>query len=83
MTKKTTDALAAASVNRDLMWSARDMARNLALMTQAKSLDDWNHRDILNQNTLFAQPLLMRARVALDGERRLADARSSNLLMWG
>jgi signal transduction histidine kinase/DNA-binding response OmpR family regulator len=65
------------------MWSARDMARNLALMTQAKSLDDWNHRDILNQNTLFAQPLLMRARVALDGERRLADARSSNLLMWG
>jgi signal transduction histidine kinase/DNA-binding response OmpR family regulator len=25
----------------------------------------------------------MRARVALDGERRLADARSSNLLMWG
>ena len=83
MTQKTTDALAAASVNRDLMWSARDMARNLALMTQAKTLDDWNHRDILNQNTLFAQPLLMRARVALDGERRLADARSSNLLMWG
>ncbi len=83
MTQGTTDALAAASVNRDLLWSARDMARNLALMTQAKSLDDWNHRDVLNQNTLFAQPLLMRARVALDAERRLADARSSSLLMWG
>ncbi|MET3661541.1 response regulator [Aquamicrobium ahrensii] len=83
MTQGTTDALAAASVNRDLLWSARDMARNLALMTQAKSLDDWNHRDVLNQNTLFAQPLLMRARVALDAERRLADARSSSLLLWG
>ncbi|EXL10368.1 response regulator [Aquamicrobium defluvii] len=83
MAQGTTDALAAASVNRDLLWSARDMARNLALMTQAKSLDDWNHRDVLNQNSLFAQPLLMRARVALDAERRLADARSSSLLMWG
>ena len=83
MNQGTTDALAAASVNRDLLWSARDMARNLALMTQAKSLDDWNHRDVLNQNSLFAQPLLMRARVALDAERRLADARSSRLLMWG
>ncbi|MET3794621.1 response regulator [Aquamicrobium terrae] len=83
LTQGTADAIAAASVNRDLMWSARDMARNLALMTQAKTLDDWNHRDVLNQNTLFAQPLLLRARLAMDAERRLADARISDLLLWG
>ena len=83
LSKQTTDELKSASVNGYLLWSARDMVRNLKLMAQAKTLDDWSHREIRNQNELFAQPMLVRARTALDIERRLADANSDRLLMWG
>ncbi len=83
LTKKTEDELKSASVNGYLLWSARDMVRNLELMAQAKTLDDWSYREIRNQNELFAQPMLVRARTAMDNERRLADAHSDRLLMWG
>lgn len=83
LTLSTTTALLSASVNDDLLWSARDMARNMTLMAQAQNLTDWNHREVINQNRLFAQPMLVRARSAMDEERRLADAQSSSLLMWG
>ncbi len=59
------------------------MMRNLNHMAQAKTIDEWSYREIRNQNELFAQPMLVRARVAMDGERRLADAHSDRLLMWG
>ncbi|CAM5482222.1 signal transduction histidine kinase/DNA-binding response OmpR family regulator [Aquamicrobium terrae] len=83
LTKKTEDELKSASVNGYLLWSARDMVRNLELMAQAKTLDDWSYREIRNQNELFAQPMLVRARTAMDNERRLADAHSDRLLTWG
>ncbi len=83
LSSQTVDELKSASVNGYLLWSARDMMRNLNHMAQAKTIDEWSYREIRNQNELFAQPMLVRARVAMDGERRLADAHSDRLLMWG
>ena len=83
LSKQTADELKSASVNGYLLWSARDMVRNLNLMAQARTLDDWSYREIRNQNELFAQPMLVRARTAMDAERRLADAHSDRLLTWG
>lgn len=74
--------LRSASVNGDLFWSTRDMIRNLNLMAVAQKLDDWSFREIRNQNNFFARPMLVRARTAMDGERRLADGRSDRLLLW-
>lgn len=83
LTTRTVDELKSASINGYLLWSARDMVRNLNLMSEAKSIDDWSYREIRNQNDLFAQPMLVRARAAVDSERRLADARADRLLLWG
>ncbi len=83
LSKQTIDEMQAASVNGDLFWSPRDMVRNFNLMSVAQKVDEWSYREIRNQNDLFAQPMLVRARVAMDGERRLADAHSDRLLMWG
>ncbi len=83
LSSQTVDELKSASVNGYLLGSARDMMRNLNHMAQAKTIDEWSYREIRNQNELFAQPMLVRARVAMDGERRLADAHSDRLLMWG
>ncbi|MDR7034176.1 response regulator [Mesorhizobium sp. BE184] len=74
--------LRSASVNGDLFWSTRDMIRNFNLMAVAQKLDDWSFREIRNQNNFFARPMLIRARTAMDGERRLADGRSDRLLLW-
>ncbi|MBN9241877.1 MAG: response regulator [Mesorhizobium sp.] len=82
MSKPTRDALDTASVNGDLFWSAKDMVRNLNLMAAAITVDDWSPREIRNQNNLFAQPMLIKARAAMDGERHLADAASDRLLLW-
>jgi signal transduction histidine kinase/DNA-binding response OmpR family regulator len=81
--KSTTSELTSASVNGYLLWSARDMVRNLNLMASAGSVVDFHAHDISNQNNLFAQPMLIRARTAIDNERRLADAHSDRLLAWG
>ena len=74
MSKQTLDTLDTASVNGDLFWSAKDMVRNLNLMAAAITVDDWSPRAIRNQNNLFAQPMLMRIRTAMDDERHRADA---------
>ena len=71
-----------ASVNGDLFWSARDMVRNLDLMSTAQKVDEWSNREIRNQNDLFAQPMLQRARNAMESERHLADARADGMLLW-
>ncbi len=82
MSKQTLDTLDTASVNGDLFWSAKDMVRNLNLMAAAITVDDWSPRAIRNQNNLFAQPMLIKARAAMDGERHVADQASDRLLLW-
>ncbi|TPJ56625.1 response regulator [Mesorhizobium sp. B2-7-1] len=82
LSKGTLNALDTASVNDDLFWSARDMVRNFNLMAVAQKVDEWSYREIRNQNDLFAQPMLVKVRTALDEERRLADASGDRLLLW-
>ncbi|WP_224545565.1 response regulator [Mesorhizobium sp. CA16] len=82
LSNNTVNALDTASVNDDLFWSARDMVRNFNLMAVAQKVDEWSYREIRNQNDLFAQPMLVKVRTALDEERRLADASSDRLLLW-
>ncbi|MEI9405953.1 response regulator [Mesorhizobium argentiipisi] len=82
LSKNTVNAMDTASVNGDLFWSARDMVRNFNLMAVAQKVDEWSYREIRNQNDLFAQPMLVKVRTALDEERRLADASSDRLLLW-
>ena len=81
--KSTLDELNLASVNGYLLWSVGDMVRNLNAMAAAKSPGDVHVGEISNRNSLFAQPMLNRARTAIDNERRLADAHSDRLLAWG
>jgi signal transduction histidine kinase/CheY-like chemotaxis protein len=75
-------SLDSASINGDLFWSARDIVRNLGVLASAETLDDSVYREIRNQGDFFAQPLLARARDALEAERRAADARTDTLLAW-
>ncbi|TPN78585.1 response regulator [Mesorhizobium sp. CU3] len=82
LSHNTINELDTASVNDDLFWSARDMVRNFSLMAAAQKVDEWNYREIRNQNDLFAQPMLLKVRTALDEERRLADMSSDRLLLW-
>ncbi|MER9908059.1 response regulator [Mesorhizobium sp. M0052] len=82
LSAKTLDELSSAAVNGDLFWSSRDIVRNFNLMSAAQQTDEWSSREILNQNDLFVQPMLMRVRTAMDGERHLADASSDRLLLW-
>jgi signal transduction histidine kinase/DNA-binding response OmpR family regulator len=82
LSKGTLNALDTSSVNGDLFWSARDMVRNFNLMAVAQKVDEWSYREIRNQNDLFAQPMLVKVRTALDEEHRLADASSDRLLLW-
>jgi signal transduction histidine kinase/CheY-like chemotaxis protein len=82
LSHKTVNELESAAVNGDLFWSPRDIVRSLNLMSVAQKADEWSYREIRNQNDLFAQPMLVRARTAMDGERHLADASSDRLLLW-
>ncbi|MGN6144947.1 MAG: response regulator [Mesorhizobium sp.] len=82
LSKATQDVLGSSSVNGDLFWSAKDMVRNLNLMAAAITVDDWSPRPIRNQNDLFVQPMLIKARTVMDSERHLADAASDRLLLW-
>ncbi|PWK76379.1 response regulator [Aminobacter sp. AP02] len=81
LSEKSQRELDSASVNGDLFWSARDIARNLGALATAQSPDEWSSREIRNQNDLFAQPMLLRASSAMANERRYAEARSDRLLM--
>ena len=56
------DEIDAASVNGDLFWTARDIVRNLGVLAVAQKMDEWSSREIHNQNDLFVQPMLVRAR---------------------
>src|SRR5689334_13533151 len=69
----TERGLQSASVNGDLFWSARDIVRNLGVFASAETIDPATFREIRNQNDFFAQPMLMRARDALEVERRAAE----------
>ena len=80
--KSTLDELNLASVNGYLVWSVNEMIRNLNAMA-AEGPDAVQVAEISNRNNLFAQPMLNRARMAIDNERRLADAHSDRLLAWG
>ncbi|MDW6021947.1 response regulator [Mesorhizobium sp. BAC0120] len=72
----------ASSVNGDLFWSARDIISNLGVLARAAKVDEWSVRQIHNQNDLFAQPMLIRARTAIENERHKAEAYSDRLLAW-
>src|SRR5690606_31370226 len=70
------------SVNGDLFWSARDMVRNLRALTGIQKIDEWSNREIRNQNDLFVQPALVRARAALDAERTVIERRGNKILSY-
>ncbi|RJG43583.1 response regulator [Mesorhizobium sp. DCY119] len=82
LSAKTIGDLDSASVNGDLFWSARDIVRNLGVLAGAQKIDEWGNREIRNQNDLFAQPLLIRARTALDRERAFVEHRSDTFLSY-
>ncbi|MFA6155618.1 response regulator [Mesorhizobium sp.] len=82
LSASTVNELDSASVNGDLFWSSRDMVRNFHLMSVARTFDDWSDREIRNQNDLFVQPMLVRVRTAMDGERHRAAAAGDRLLLW-
>ncbi|MBE7184622.1 MAG: response regulator [Methylobacterium mesophilicum] len=71
-----------ASVNGDLFWSSRDIARSVDRLRTAKSYSDWSARAIRNQNDLFAQPMLGRARAAIEEERQWQQSRGNGALLW-
>ncbi len=75
--------LDSASVNGDLLWTARDMLRNVRRLASSREADEGVVREIRNQNALFTQPMLERARRAVDNERRLTDAVIDRTLRWG
>ncbi|MCO6051285.1 response regulator [Mesorhizobium sp. RP14(2022)] len=75
-------AVRSASVNGDLFWSARDIVRNVDRLRTAKAYRDWDARAIRNQNDLFAQPMLSRARAAIEDERQWQQSRSNGALLW-
>ena len=78
----TERGLQSASVNGDLFWSARDIVRNLGIFAGAEAVEPATHREIRNQTDFFAQPMLARARDALEAERRAAEGDAGRLLAW-
>ncbi len=82
LSKSTEDELDSSSVNGDLFWSARDMVKNLAGLASSHSLDERPSRAMKNQNELFVQPMLTRARAALENERRQVEHSASNMMRW-
>jgi signal transduction histidine kinase/DNA-binding response OmpR family regulator len=82
LSQTTERGLQSASVNGDLFWSARDIVRNLGLFANADAVDPATYREIRNQNDFFAQPMLTRARDALEVERRAAEEQTDRLLAW-
>ena len=82
LSRAAVDELESASVNGDLFWSARDIVRNLGELAGAQKIDEWSIREIRNQNDLFVQPMLVRARAALDRERSVIEQRNDKLLSY-
>ena len=79
---KAAGEIDAASINGDLFWTTRDVIKNLGQLAAADKWDEWSARAIKNQNELFAQPMLLRARAAMEAERRVAEADSASFLTW-
>ncbi len=82
LSKLVADEIDATSINGDLFWTTRDIVRNLTGLAASEKVDEWSVRQIHNQHELFAQPMLVRARTALENERRLAEGYSDTLLAW-
>ena len=82
LSQATERGLQSASVNGDLFWSARDIVRNLGVFAGADTVDPATYREIRNQSDFFAQPMLTRARDALEAERRAAEEETDRLLAW-
>ena len=82
LSDEAADEIEGSSVNGDLFWTTRDIVRNLGILASSQKVDEWSVRQIINQNDLFAQPMLVRARTAIENERRQAEAHSGSLLVW-
>ncbi len=82
LSQATERGLQSASVNGDLFWSARDIVRNLGVFASVETVDPATYREIRNQSDFFAQPMLTRARDALEIERRAAEGQTDRLLAW-
>jgi signal transduction histidine kinase/DNA-binding response OmpR family regulator len=80
LSKTAASEIEGSSINGDLFWTAHDIVRNLGVLASATKVDEWSVRQIKNQNDLFAQPMLVRARTAIENERRQAEAYSDRLL---
>jgi signal transduction histidine kinase/CheY-like chemotaxis protein len=76
----TNDAIDSASVNGDLLWSARDLVRNLGKLGQTAVANEVAYREIRNQNDLFIQPMLQRADQALEAEHHRAEGQMETVL---
>jgi signal transduction histidine kinase/DNA-binding response OmpR family regulator len=83
LSEKAAAELEASSINGDLFWTARDIVKNLTVLADAPKWDEWSVRAIKNQHDLFTQPMLLRARIAMEEERRAAQAEADRLLLAG
>ena len=83
LSRKAAEELDASSINGDLFWTARDIVKNLTVLADAPKWDEWSVRAIKNQHDLFTQPMLLRARIAMEEERRVAQAEADRLLLIG
>ena len=82
LSRAARDAIEAASVNDDLLWTSRDIASSLDKLADGASGDQL-YRAIRNQFDWFAQPMLERARSALEQERKAAEWDNNRLLTFG
>jgi len=83
LSTKAAEELDASSINGDLFWTARDIVKNLTVLADAPKWDEWSVRAIKNQHDLFTQPMLLRARIAMEEERRVAQSEADRLLLVG
>jgi signal transduction histidine kinase/CheY-like chemotaxis protein len=83
LSTKAAEEIEASSINGDLFWTARDIVKNLTALADAPKWDEWSVRAIKNQHDLFTQPMLLRARLAMEEERRVAQAEADRLLLMG
>lgn len=80
--QKTLDVLDAASVNGDLLWSSRDIWRNLGNLGRSTAENLQAAREIRNQNELFVQPMLQRVERVLAQEHYRVEDSMEDILSW-
>ncbi len=81
LSDRTRSELDSTSINGDLFWSARNIVHNLGVLAKAETADESTLREIRNQNELFVQPMLVRARDAIEAERHQAEDMRGRLLV--